>query len=79
MMLLKKNMTLLVLAQFWNNWNKKLMNSLELCSKRLMKLLKVGEANENVGSIINETKIEGFWACKSCQGESRIYYWDNEV
>jgi len=25
-----------------------------------MKLLKVGEANENVGSIINETKIEGF-------------------
>jgi hypothetical protein len=55
------------------------MNSLELCSKRLMKLLKVGEANENVGSIINETKIEGFWACKSCQGESRIYYWDNEV
>jgi hypothetical protein len=36
------------------------MNSLELCSKRLMKLLKVGEANENVGSIINETKIEGF-------------------
>jgi hypothetical protein len=77
MMLLKKNMTLM-LAQFWNNWNKKLLNSLELCSKRLMKLLKVGKANESVGSTIDETKIEDFWACKSCQGERRIYYRDNE-
>jgi hypothetical protein len=40
MMLFKKNM-ILMLAQFWNNGNKRLLNSLELCSKRLVRLLKM--------------------------------------
>ncbi len=39
-MLLKRNMTL-VLAQFWNNWNRRLLNSLELCNKKPVKLLKM--------------------------------------
>jgi hypothetical protein len=41
MMLFKKNM-ILALAQFWNNGSRRLLlNSLELCSKKLMKLLKM--------------------------------------